>query len=337
MKKHGLYISLLPEGKIKRHLSTDLGEMPLPDTTIADELIALTERDRDTVLDEINLVQTLAFQVEEDPSSQFPFRLCYGRYLHRLWEESPMWYTLLMTQFYDEISTTSFENWSEKQAAGFMADGLSAPEIVEVTVDLALSLLCEPDPEDPWELNLREDIIHQSTATVFFTLGDTLDVQYLFRSTGQYYVFLLQHFCLSNPKIARCQYCGRYFIPKTRKKTLYCDRIVQDGKTCKEIAPYLAYKKKTASNKIISEFLRIKRRLASRVGRALNDKKPSVVDMTIEQYREWMTVATDARDRYLAGELSEEEAMAIIYVPTKDELLEQISSELTLETTAAQS
>lgn len=334
MKKHGLYISLLPGGKIKRHLSADLGEIPLPDITIADELIALTERDSNTVLDELHLVKTLALQVEEDPSSQYPFRLCYGRYLHRLWEESPMWYTLLMAQFCDEVGTTSFENWSEKQAADFMAEGLYAPESVEVTVDIALSLLCEPDPEDPWELNLREDIIHQSTATAFFTLGDTLDIQYLFRSTEQYYVFLLQHFCLSNPKIARCQHCGRYFIPKTRKKTLYCDRIVRDGKTCKEIAPSLTYKRKAASNRIIREFLKIKRRLARRVERAMSDKKPSLIDMTYAQYRDWLQTATDARNRYLAGELTEDETMTIIYVPKKDELLEQISSELTLETSA---
>jgi hypothetical protein len=337
MKKYGLYISLLPGGKIKRHLSADFGEMPLPDTTIADELIALTERDSNTVLDELHMVKTLALQVEEDPSSQYPFRLCYGRYLHRLREEAPMWYTLLMAQFCDQVGTTSFENWSEKQAADFMAEGLYAPESVEVTVDIALSLLCEPDPEDPWELNLREDIIHQSTATVFFTLGDTLDIQYLFRSTDQYYVFLLQHFCLSNPKIARCQHCGRYFIPKTRKKTLYCDRIVRDGKTCKEIAPSLTYKRKSASNRIIRDFLKIKRRLVRRVERALSDKKPSLIDMTYAQYRDWLQTATDARDSYLAGELTEEEAMAIIYVPTKDELLEQISSELTLETAATQS
>lgn len=330
MKKHGLYISLLPGGKIKRHLTTDRGEMPLPDIAIADELVALTERDRDSVLEKLNLIKNLALQVEEDPSSQFPFHMVYERYLHQLWEKSPMWYALVMAQFYDVVSTTSFENWSQKQSADFMAEELYSPETVEVTVDLALSLLCEPEPESPWELDLRKDIIPQSTATAFFTLGDTLDVQYLFRSTEQYYVFLLQHFCLSNPKIARCQHCGRYFIPKTRKKTLYCDRIVRDGKTCKQIAPYLTYKRKVASNKIISEFLLIKRRLASRVGRALNDKKPSVVDMTYEQYREWLTVAANARDRYLAGELTEEEAMNIIYVPTKDEMLAEISAEYTL-------
>lgn len=40
---------------------------------------------------------------------------------------------------------------------------------------------------------------------------------------------------------------------------------------------------------------------------------------------------------FLAGALTAEEAMAMICVPTKNELLVQISSELTLETSGAQS
>jgi hypothetical protein len=71
-----------------------------------------------------------------------------------------------------------------------------------------------------------------------------------------------------------------------------------------------------------------------RFERTDDDKKQSVVDITYDQYTDWLNSATKARDRYLAGELTEEEAMAIIYVPTKDELLELISSELTLETAA---
>ena len=41
----GLYVSFTPEGKIKRHLSTEMGEVPLEDTTVSSELIALIDRD----------------------------------------------------------------------------------------------------------------------------------------------------------------------------------------------------------------------------------------------------------------------------------------------------
>ena len=40
----GLYVSITPDGKIKRHLSTEHGEVPLEDTTIFGELISLSEK-----------------------------------------------------------------------------------------------------------------------------------------------------------------------------------------------------------------------------------------------------------------------------------------------------
>ena len=77
--------------------------------------------------------------------------------------------------------------------------------------------------------------------------------------------------------------------------------------------------------------------LVRRVDRALGDRKASLIDMTYDQYRDWLRTATDARNRYLAGILSEEEAMAIIYVPKKDELIENNLAELTLATSGTQS
>ena len=74
-----------------------------------------------------------------------------------------------------------------------------------------------------------------------------------------------------------------------------------------------------------------------RLDRTGIDKEQSVVDMTYDQYTDWLNIATTARDRYLAGELTAEEAISIIYVPAKNELLEEILSEMTLETAATQS
>ena len=39
----GLYVTLTPDGTIKRHLSTNVEEMLLPDTTVAEELIRFSE------------------------------------------------------------------------------------------------------------------------------------------------------------------------------------------------------------------------------------------------------------------------------------------------------
>ena len=153
-----------------------------------------------------------------------------------------------------------------------------------------------------------------------FTLEDTLETQYLFRSEDTYYYFLLQQFLASKPNVARCEYCGRVFIPKTRKKTKYCDRIVRDGKTCKQIAPHLNRKERASADRVIAEFNRVNDMLLHRVERAEYDKRESPIDLTREEYYAWLDKAVCARDSYLAGKLPEEEAFAIIHMPTIQEL-----------------
>ena len=188
------------------------------------------------------------------------------------------------------------------------------------------------------QLSQESQVEIRSPAATYFTVKPFGNpATYIFRSEAQYYYFLLQHLLESKIRILKCQFCGRYFVPRTKHKTLYCDRVIRDGKTCKEIAPYLKRKEKIAANKVLSLFEHAKDTMVHRFDRTDTVKEQSVVDMTYDQYDDWLNSATKARGRYLAGELTEEEAMAIICVPTKDELLEQISSELTLETVATQS
>ena len=160
---------------------------------------------------------------------------------------------------------------------------------------------------------------------------------YIFRSHEQYYLFLLQQFIAAGYRIAKCQFCGGYFIPRTKRKTLYCDRVIRNGKTCKQIAPYLNRKAKAAANAVISEFDHIKDTMFHRFDRTGGRKKPSPKDLTQKQYDKWLEGATAVRDRYLAGDLTAEEALEIIRASKNQELREIDSAELTLETSGAES
>ena len=53
MNNEGLYIRLLSDGTIKRRLVTILGEVPLEDTTIAEELIGLCDTNNVPMYQEI--------------------------------------------------------------------------------------------------------------------------------------------------------------------------------------------------------------------------------------------------------------------------------------------
>lgn len=151
--------------------------------------------------------------------------------------------------------------------------------------------------------------------TEILTLAEnTLTTLYHFRSAVDYYHFLFLHFVAGQPNAALCQCCGRYFIPKTKKKTLYCDRILKDGKTCKEWGPILKHKLAAQRNEVIKAFDRAKRKMYKRYERAESgiNQKPSEKDLSYAEYYGWLDVATKARDEYLEGKMGEKVALKII-------------------------
>lgn len=333
MKTDGLYITLFPDGKIKRYLRDGGSKIPLDDTTIAGEIINLSEQNHIHLYQAIKEIWALAGRTG-DAGNNLEFAVAMESFLHRLRKENIIRYTLLMTQIADHPNDRPFARWDMQEAAIFIANNFSQAMAADITVGRVLSALSDGLPI---ALDEEHEMLRQSSAYVTFTFGDPLTTEYQFRSEEQYFIFLLQHFILSKPNVAVCQFCGRFFMPKTRKKTLYCDRVVRDNRSCKRVAPHMKRKEKIAASRVLSEFKRVKEMMEKRYDRTGDDKTPSIIDITYEQYFEWLLSATDARDRYLAGELTEEEAMAIIYVPTKDELLEQISSDLTLETAGTKS
>lgn len=136
---------------------------------------------------------------------------------------------------------------------------------------------------------------------------------YHFRSPASYYCFLLLNFVSRKPTVELCRCCGRFFVPKTKKKTIYCDRILRGGKTCKELGPRLKHKRDAGANKVIEEFDRARQRMYKRFERTrYSNQSPTDKSLTDAELYAWTRNATDARDKYLAGEMSEEEALKII-------------------------
>ena len=328
MKNEGLYIRLLPGGKIKRRLVTILGEVPLADTTIAEELIGLIDTNNVPMYQAIKDIWAYSSFVDRSPRDLWEFERVLGKYLHWLRSRNLIRYSLFMTTYEDLEEKPDYRTpEGAMKLANLLTDSMGPDYVVDRTL-YALSKQTAIDLDD------EHHFLKESSCVTHYLLEDTMEEEYQFRNEEQYYIFLLQQYLLTIPNLISCQFCGRYFTPKTRKLTKYCDRITRNSKTCKRIAPGLKKRERDAAHKVTSEFMRIKDMLFHRKDRAGEDKKSSIIDLTDGEYVQWLAAATEARDRYLAGELSEEEAMAIIYVPTKDELREKISSELTLETAA---
>ena len=324
MREEGLYIKLLPDGKIKRRLITILGEVPLEDTTVSEELVILTNQNQIPMYQKIKDIWACAEWGENGVEELHEFERRLGAYLHWLRKTSLIRYALFMTDLEDQEEMPDYKTQDGAlQIARLLTDSMEPDYVVDRTVYTI-------GRKAAIDLNDEHDFLKESRCIVHYLFNDAIEVEYQFRNEAQYYTFLLQHYLLSNPNVVPCQFCGRYFIPKTRKVTKYCDHIVRNNRTCKQVAPGLKKRERDAAHLVTSEFERIKDMLFHRRDRMDGKKKTSVIDLTDEEFVQWLEAATDARNRYLAGELTEKEALEIIHVPRKRELATDNSAEYTL-------
>ncbi|MFR2187730.1 MAG: DUF6076 domain-containing protein, partial [Ruminococcus sp.] len=136
----------------------------------------------------------------------------------------------------------------------------------------------------PLDMENKYSIFKSAEFTQIQTLGEKVTVQYRFRSLIDYYIFLMMRFIENQPNVTICQCCGKYFIPKTKRTTLYCDRIIRDNKTCKQIAPALKHKRDAARDSVIQTFDRTKKKMYKRFERTNDSSKATANSHTLTQY-----------------------------------------------------
>lgn len=126
---------------------------------------------------------------------------------------------------------------------------------------------------------------------------------------GLYLLELALYFRQEEQRIARCDYCWRYFIPKTKKATRYCDRVT-DGQSCKQRGANLARLEAAAQDEALLICKKLRDRMYARLLR-WQDAPPSeqgkLIPMDYGQYEAWSENARLARMEYLRGELTTEE------------------------------
>lgn len=131
------------------------------------------------------------------------------------------------------------------------------------------------------------------------------------RSYTELMLFCLLALLEQDVNVCRCQCCGGYFCPKTRKTTLYCDRVVRDGRTCKEVAPVLKRRQDKFQDQALAEYDRLYKLYYSRMeryeGRADLHRPRTEKDISQDEFFIWSTKAQHLRLHYLAEDLSAEE------------------------------
>ena len=316
----GLYVTLEKDGNVKRNLITESGEQELPVTTIKDEIIEFSELNFWPYSKIVDVIEEFADKIktegkekptEEDLKIFTQLTSLTEGLINELEENSPIASLLSETMIVDSVPVFDGSIECIETIKNII------PVVLRSIVDFNLfvndtfyNIYTGNTLDEEGEHYFLSQIMLQQE----LTFHGELTARYFFRNLTDYYIFLLMQFLSTKLKIVRCECCGRYFVPKTNKATKYCDRILKDDKTCKDLAPSLKHKKMVLTDKVVEAYDREKRKMYRRYER--NDGKiyMSPKGITYDDFYIWCDAATDARDKYLKGELTAEEALNIIEV-----------------------
>ena len=135
---------------------------------------------------------------------------------------------------------------------------------------------------------------------------------YYFDSAANYLRFLLLQLIKCNPNICLCQNCNRLFMTKTKKRTLYCDRVQPDSqKKCNEIGP----KKRAELQSTLFGFEDYDKAVERNYQRAKRTTEFYVKDIKLEwdDYYNWLDKVQQAKKQWMNEEISDEDFLSIVH------------------------
>lgn len=105
----------------------------------------------------------------------------------------------------------------------------------------------------------------------------------------------------NNTPIYICKHCGNYFIPSSKKNTLYCNNVFENGKTCQEIGAMITYNEKLKKDEITSLY---RKTLSAK--KMLANRNPDI-PMYLKKYEQWKKEANKFKQDIKQGKKTEEE------------------------------
>lgn len=138
---------------------------------------------------------------------------------------------------------------------------------------------------------------------------------YRFTDIENYVQFVFLNMMRYNSNFSKCNYCYKFFIPKTKKLTRFCDRVSpENGKTCKEIAPTVYRNEDISSNKILKEYDLALRRNYQRLcrGEERLPEKSGGKDIDPQTYFDWRDHALKVMRLWKEKKISDEEFLKVV-------------------------
>ncbi len=127
-------------------------------------------------------------------------------------------------------------------------------------------------------------------------------VEYKLDDLMQFRMLELRMHLRQKRRFARCANCWNYFLPKTQKETLYCDRVF-NGKTCKQSGPLGQRRVEQHEDNALKIYEELRHRMAARYERYNDSGERMKTDYPMDffAYCKWSDEARAARQAYLDG------------------------------------
>lgn len=297
----GLYVAINKDGTLKRNLTVKSGEtIKLERTTVNDEIIAFSELNfkyYSELLEHIeNMCEDSYVEVTDGDFGEAGIDIdAYAEILqtvHKLIavlkESNPLHGTLMRTLLEDQLPPDDGSAMYLINSEAKITDCLSSVMQLQFLIN---DILYDLRSGTSLDMEQKYSIFKTAEFTQIQTFDKRITAQYRFRSLIDYYIFLMMRFIENQPNVTICQCCGKYFIPKTKRTTLYCDRIIRNNKTCKQIAPALKHKRDAAQDSVIETFDRTKRKMYKRFERTNDFSNATANSLSLTQYYDWLDKA----------------------------------------------
>ncbi len=147
------------------------------------------------------------------------------------------------------------------------------------------------------------------------TLDTPVCKGYHFDTLEDYFIFMMSNLLCKDINFSVCAYCGHFFIPKTKKKTRYCDRIrTETNRTCKDIGPEKLQQRLRENSDILNKYKKAVERYRKRYQRT-EDPYWGIVEKSLyyEEYTQWLDSARDAKRKWLDRIITDEEFLKVIH------------------------
>jgi len=308
--KDGFYAQLSPDGLLNMSTITDGTLQAHPSATLADYLISFIEFDftsYQAVLDGLLALDIFAPNLDIRYDDFDECREYCGMIADGLVDSIGRYFAnkeLIRINTVPDDGTASFWIYQARQ----MVDALAEPIHAHTFISHAFHFLFtkEGSTEEKlsrffkWYPAWREHLFEEA----FEVEGDTIRHRKHIRSYTELMLFCLLELLEQDIIIRRCVCCGGYFIPKTKKMTLYCDRVIKGNKTCKDLAPGLKRKQDKQRDAALTEYDRLYDLYYARMeryeGRVDLNRPTTETDISQDAFFIWSAKAQSLRKKYIA-------------------------------------